>query len=407
MISISALALLFVATSASPFNVKPTQSDSSLKTNYMAKVMSKAHPLKPIRRLDEEEEEIDLSGYSLKYVKCQFVKSYDDELAENEEADTILATNRFIIFRLCPSSSCNYNYGEYLIDMADYLEAAVEYEQEQQEEMCDYCEEVCAADDDAADDGGRRRLSQEISCDSCQDECEKIADMEDNGYIEASNYIECQMIYEDDDDGGAEYYAGAMCASSGEKIKIGVFLDEECSQLDNSLSVEDYIDAKLSHAILKSIYNPDTSVPCVKPDWEVEEEDENADDANQEEEEEVEVNEMCQQLYEGAAKCEQKHGFENGVSNYDADSNQANQESTVCQFINTLSSGAYDQSGEIVLRSNAAVEDGARATTGGQKVSLTLFIFGTVGLAIYAAQIHSQLTKGVSAGLNTQGGAMA
>ena len=58
------------------------------------------------------------------------------------------------------------------------------------------------------------------------------------------------------------------------------------------------------------------------------------------------------------------------------DSKQASHEITVCQFINTLSSGAYDQSGEIVRRSNAAVEDGARATTSGQQISLTLVIFG-------------------------------
>ena len=62
---------------------------------------------------------------------------------------------------------------------------------------------------------------------------------------------------------------------------------------------------------------------------------------------------MFQQLYEGSEKFEQKHGFQDGVSNYDADSNQASHECTVCQFINTLGSGAYDQSGEIVLRSNA------------------------------------------------------
>ena len=112
-----------------------------------------------------------------------------------------------------------------------------------------------------------------------------------------------------------------------------------------------------------------------------------------EKEEEIEINEMFQQLYEGAAKFEQKHGFQDGVSNYDADSNQASHESTVCQFINILSSGAYDQSGEIVLRSNAAAEDGARATTSEHKISLTLIIFGTCALAIYTAQLHSQLTK--------------
>ena len=64
---------------------------------------------------------------------------------------------------------------------------------------------------------------------------------------------------------------------------------------------------------------------------------------NQEEkEEEVEINEVCQQLYEGVAKFEQKHGFQDGVSNYDAYSNQASHKSTVCQFINALSNSGYD-----------------------------------------------------------------
>ena len=72
-------------------------------------------------------------------------------------------------------------------------------------------------------------------------------------------------------------------------------------------------------------------------------------------------------MYEGAAKIEQKHGFQDGVSN-DADSNQASDESTFCQFINTLSSGACDQSGEIVLRTNVPVDDGACATNSEQKL---------------------------------------
>lgn len=365
----------------------------------MSNVLSKATPL---RQLDEEEE-IDLTGYSLKWVKCQFVKSYDDELAEDEESGTVLATQRFIIFRLCPSSSCSYNYGEYLIDMDTYLENAVQYMQEEQENMCKYCEEVCAADDDAANRNLRRLDELKVSCDSCVDECDKIENMEENGYVEASNFIECQQIGEDDD--GTEYFAGAMCASGGEKVKIGVFMDEECSQADTSLSVEDYIGAKLSHAILKAIYNPDGAISCIKDDWEVPEddEDENQDD---EEEEEIEVNELCMELYEGAGKCESKHGFQSSAYDNEAYYNQYAQEELVCDFISTLSSGAYDQSGEIVLKSKNAVSEGT-AATGGQKFALTVFILGTVAFAVYAAQLHSQLTKGGASGMSNQGGALA
>jgi len=242
---------------------------------------------------------------------------------------------------------------------------------------------------------------------SCVDECEKIENMEDNGYVEASEFIECQQIG-DEDDGGNAYYAGAMCASNGEKIKIGVFKDEACSQLDSSLSAEDYIGAKLSHAILKTVYSQDTSISCIQPNWEVPEEDDDAEDNDEEEEEEeVELNEMCQELYEGAAKCESKHGFQDGYSNYEGYENQAAQEELVCSFISTLASGAYDQSGEIVLTTKNSAVEGATAATGGQKFALTVFLLGTVGFAVYAAQLHSQLTKGGATGIGNQGGAMA
>jgi len=421
--------------SASPFNTHPVQSNRNVKSTHVARLLSKARPTQRSqlkRRLDEEEQ-IDLSGYSIQFVKCQFVKSYNDELAEDEDAETVLATSRFVIFRLCPSDSCTYNYGEYLVDMDAYLESAVEFHQEQQEEMCNYCGEVCAADDDGGEDededgdedgeedgdedgdededededGGRklrklRKLEQSISCDTCTNECEKIENMEDNGYVEASNYVQCQQISEEDD--GTAFYAGAMCASSGAKIKIGVFSDEDCSQAESSLSVEDYLDAKLSHALMKNVYSS-SSYSCVKPNWEVPEDDDAAED--EEEEEEEEMNEMCQNLYQDAGKCESLHGFADTYSNYEGYDNQAAQEELVCSFIKTMKKGAYDETGDIVLQGKVTSVEGATAATGGQRFLLTVFILGTAGLAYHAASLHALLTKGGANGLRTQGGAMA
>jgi len=304
--------------------------------------------------------------------------------------------------------------------MDTYLEAAVEYQQEQQEEYCDYCDEVCAAEEeeeeDEEEDGDDRRklrkvsrkLEQSVDCDTCVDECEAIENMEDNGYVEASNFIQCQQVGEDDD--GTEYYAGAMCASSGEEIKIGVFLDDECSTLDSDLSAEDYIGAKLSHALLKNVYNADSYVPCVKPNWEVPADDDaEGDDAAGDDaaEEEVEANEMCANLYSAAAKCESSYGFQDGLSEDEDFYNQYAQEDLVCAFINTISNSAYDQSGEIYLKSKSTNVEGATEATGGQKFAVTIFVLGTLGLAVYAAQLHAELTKGSTSGLSNQGGAMA
>lgn len=419
--SLAALLSLILSPSsvvATPFQTSPVKSKRNIETSNIARLLSKSRPTKRSqlhRHLDEEEEqEIDLSGYSLKYVKCQFVKSYDDELAENEEAGTVLATNRFVIFRLCPSDTCSYNYGEYLVDMDAYLESALQYYQEQQEEMCNYCDEVCAADDDG-DARKLRKLEQDISCDTCVEECNFYENMEDNGYVDASNFVECQQVADQDDDGNA-YFAGAMCSSSGEKIKIGVFSDEECSQAVKGVSVEDYLEAKLSTSLLQNVYST-SGISCIKPNWEVEEEkeeDENGDQDNEEEEEEeeVEINEMCMELYDASGKCEQIHGFaesyanRNGKQNENYD-NQAAQEDLVCEFIKTMKKGAYDETGEIILQSRVTAVEGATAATGGQKFALTVFILGTAGLAVYASTLHSQITKGGASGLVTQGGAMA
>jgi hypothetical protein len=233
--------------------------------------------------------------------------------------------------------------------------------------------------------------------------------MEENGYIDATEFLECQMIYDPEDDGMAALYAGPMCASQGSKIKIGVFSDENCNIQDNTKDVDDYLQdgngyaMKLSHALLKTVYAEDSCVSCTAE----QEQDANNNGDNADEEQEVEVTEMCGQLYEAAAKCEKAHGFDNGYAAYDGYENQASQEEVVCDFIDSIGAGSYDESGEIVVNGANSSSGGGAKTTGGQKFALFFFVAGTVGLAVYAAMLHSKLTKGSSEGLSTQGGAMA
>lgn len=398
-----ASAIIAAVQAANPFIVK---SKNSAKAAYTSKLVAGA------RRLNDKEEEyeIDISGYAVKFEKCQFVKYYDDELAEDEESSTVLATKRFVIFRLCSDSncgSCNYNYGEYMIDMDTYLEATVQYLEEEQQEMCNQCDENCQQDDEDEDNNGRRLA---VDCDSCVEACNKIENMEENGYVDATEYLECQQIYEAEDDGKSQLFAGPICASSGRTIKIGVFEDENCSVLDNSKNIEDYLSdndgnkVKLSHHILRNVYN-NTCISCMEV--EEEEENENGDENNDEEEKEPEVTEMCQQLYEASAKCEKSHGFDNSYKDYAEYDNQFMQEEVVCDMITSLTGGTYDETGEISLYGSSKTTRAKSGTTGGQKFALTFFILGSVGLAAYAAMLHSKLTKGGKAGLSAQGGAMA
>lgn len=443
-----------VASSNNPFAPRTTSSNAARQAAYVSKLVSRATPTEnsqlknKVRRLDQQDAEqqqqdddyeIDITGYSIKFEKCQFVKAYDDELAEDKDAETVLATKRFVVFRLCPEgscSSCNSGYGEYLIDLDTYLESTVEYFQGYQEAMCETCNNNCAAPADdggqdaaaegdgqdnadaeaaAADDAGgaddeggagRRRRRQlngknnyniQVDCDVCYEECQKIENMADNDFLEATNFLQCEMIYDPDDDSKGTLYAGPICASNGAKIKIGVFTDDACLNLDSTKEVDDYLinndaPAKLSHALLKMTYS-DTCVSCLQPQ----------EENNNGEQQEAKVLELCEQLYEEAAKCEKSHGFDNGYSNYYGYENQLAQETVVCDFMTSLMSGTYDESGEIVISGASSSASGTHSTTAGQKVALSFFVIGTVALAMYAAMLHSKLVRGAKTDLSVNG----
>jgi hypothetical protein len=415
------LACLASVNATNPFAAKQTPSDA--KSQYMANLLRKAVPTENShigRDLAENnaQVEIDLSSYSLRFEKCQFVKAYNQDLAD-AGASTVLATQRFVLFRLCPSGNCNRcnsKYGEYMIDMGDYLQTTVEFRKQEQEEMCNTCQESCqyyqnqqqdqqgeqyyAADDNAAQDAGGRRLS--VDCTTCTSDCSKIANMEANYYLDATNFINCQKISDNYNGYGAALYAGPICASQGTKIKIGVFTDDECMFLDTSKDVESYLAdengnaMKLSHALLKTTYDSSDCISCAESV------------ANGNGYYTTQTKEVCGTLYQASAKCESIHGFQALTSNkyYDYN-NQVDNEDLVCDLISSLKSGTYSQEGEIVVGGSRLYRAGGTSTTGGQKFALTFFIIGTVGLSVYAAMLHSQLTKGSRANLSSQGGAMA
>jgi hypothetical protein len=434
-------ALLLVAAGSSTAVQRSSIAREYQKSSSLANLLSRATPTEnsqlPIsnffvrRSLENQQDdgyEVDITGYSLKFEKCQFVKAYDDELAQDKDSETVLATKRFVLFRLCPEgscSSCNSGYGEYLVDLDSYLENTVQYFQGYQEAMCQACEDNCQADDAANNnaagdaekegddvgeveegDGRRRKLKNnnyniQVDCSVCYDDCQKIQNLQANGYVEATDFLQCQMIYDPDDDSKGSLYAGPICASSGSKIKIGVFSDEDCLYLDTSKEVDDYLindgaSAKLSHALLKMTYS-DTCVSCLQP------QEQNNNNNNNNGNQEAKVLELCEKLYEDAAKCEKHHGFDNGYANYYGYENQLNQETVVCDFMTSLMSGTYDESGEIVISGASSAVNGAHATTAGQKFALSFFVLGTVALAIYAAMLHSKLVRGAKTDLRTSG----
>ena len=241
---------------------------------------------------------VNLTEYALKYIGCSNIKTYDDNLAaENNENDdddvnSFLKMDRFVILRLCPRDSCsNYNnygcmqqFGDYVIPLSIYLQVMAETYFAQYEEYCETCYECMSAaamnnnnynDDNAnnddyknGDDGyynryRSRRLNDDYYNNYNGDDAARGDD--DNNYNQNYNYA--------NDDTGCEYYTicenyqnicqeytnlgfelqdyfecaefnigngvgylGPHCGSDGKTISMGIYNDQYCNQYNTDLS---------------------------------------------------------------------------------------------------------------------------------------------------------------------------
>ncbi|GAX20831.1 hypothetical protein FisN_7Hh145 [Fistulifera solaris] len=98
--------------------------------------------------MDESEFGFQISNYAIKFTQCATVETFSDELADDEFSDTVLAAQRFAIFRLCPkdqcssysTNGCTSNYGEYIVAMDQYLAAILDQEESRVVNYCTYCQ---------------------------------------------------------------------------------------------------------------------------------------------------------------------------------------------------------------------------------------------------------------------------
>jgi len=427
----------------------------------------------------------DLSQYSVRFEKCQYVKMYDDEVAEDEDSDSPLALKHFVLYKLCPTSVCSnwgsykshssssgstasvvdengdpIAYGKYVVDVETFLQSTVQHQQRTFENLCANCgdgnnnnnnggQEDCNENNGGdGEDGGNNNCQQEQQqqqqqqSDEC-DACYKYQNLENNGYIDASAYTECQKLdiednndgndeaNENGDDGGdggdddywttwknnyyyanynnddennennneVEIYIGPRCNTSG-KIVIGLFFDENCWEPIDDLDVEQVLGAKLSYYLLRHSYPGDENeqdngsglcLSC-KEDNDNNNDDEEQDQEEKNDEEDADdVNEMCENLYNEAAKCESETGLEVGFiqtargedgdddnNNMKRYENQVENEFLACTFINSLIWNSYTETGEINI--NEPQDEIIRRVTKKQAIALSLLSCTFIGL---------------------------
>jgi len=364
----------------------------SLVVNYKAfSHQSSLVDLKQRRRTEDEDStyfEYDLSSFNIRFEKCQFVKMFDDEMAENnEEYDTVLATKHFVVYKMCPKDeceNCDGVHGEYVVDLDDFLEGVVKVEQEEFENMCDNCNEGCNNDGDY--------------CSGCGQICWNWENLENNGYVDAADYIECQKIdiqndddaqqqQQQDDDDEKEYFIGPMC-DNDKGIVIGLFSDENCWEPTFDIDVEDVLGYKLSYHVLSNVVKTEdgqqTCLSCL------EQNDNNNGNADDDE-----VNEMCENIYTASGKCESPYGLENGFVNLNRQDNnfenQVENEFMTCTFINSLVWNSYTETGEI----NAIDEQDVVFREVSTLQTTTLFVLTAtiLGLASFTAYLYHKNEK--------------
>ena len=382
--------------------------------SYLGSLMAAAHPAPDSQlRRRIEDGEIDLTSYSIKFEKCLYIKQYDTEHNDG----TLFATQKLVVFRLCPddggtcsNNSCKSNYGEYIVDMDTYLESMLQHKKNEQDAYCEACQSCASvADNDGARDRHRRRTT--VDCDKCHSQCQRIDDMEEHGYVDAAEYYHCKKVYKNRNT-GVVYYAGAMCANSGARITVGLFTDEYCEDHDADASPDEFIkkngyNVKLSHYLMKKTFATENCVAsCAGTD------DNDGDgDGNYAE---AKTAEVCRILYEAAGKCETPHTFVPVMGSNSDYHVQVTNEDTVCKYIAKIHSGAYDETGKLVVKTSTLHINGGTMyvtvkTTGRQKFALTFFVIGTVGFVAYAAFLRQRVKQYIRKGIISPhvGGAMA
>lgn len=368
-------------------------------------------------------------GYSLKYATCQKVQRYSVEAVQRGEYSSMI-TDDIVVLRLCPKNQCSSKtqwgctsgYGEYAIDLSEYISIVMNYLDHKQGNFCGFCK-ACAAygyynaqqdddndyyqddtddqyynqgTDDNTDDNNIKGFDTN-TCYHYSSRCSNVYDACNNDggidYLSYKNYNGCQKIA---DDGGNYFWLTPQCNSEEQKISMGIFYDEYCSQsASDDVDVEEFTGISFDD-VMQSTENIDC-FSCARSTYPP------YYNAN---------NFMCNNLYKYSGKCnaylEYDIGSSSGSQNYytgDSVVENNEEDETQCAFIESIRYGTYDDFGQIYV-SNTQQNSRDPVVTTGQKVSLVFISLICGGLAMFSCYLHHEITnlllKSLSSGLVTQ-----
>jgi hypothetical protein len=252
------------------------------------------------------------ADYSLKFQGCHHIVQWNEEA--DGENDVRLSKKRLVRFRLCPSDTCTStdaggcesDYGDYVIDMNEYLQAYYQSKQEQAENECgNYVENYCNCEDNGDDNWSEAQCQYQCIVEAGMSQCYQYMEDQLNENFDVEEYMECAQFQWD---GGnnrkleqeAQWFVGPYCANQGGAINLGMFTDETCSTAVEDDSTGAYTFKQMTGFELpyaeKSIVGSEC-LSCLQVD-------EDQDNNNNNGDQEAEITEVCQQAYQDAGKCE-------------------------------------------------------------------------------------------------------
>jgi len=341
---------------------------------------------------------------------------------------------------------CRKNYGEYMIELDDYLQLMVEHQQDRTEQYCTYCdnymyelyqnyvnycnndencrlrrtlkyEEFKKYDSTAVHDQHRELVDYDMGfCTPYQEGCDGAID------DSVTEYFQCMQA-------ANGVYIGPHCADDGFTITLGVYADEKCSEYTEGVDVSMYVAENLEDDALKSWYNSkhgtldvlfegeeqSLCIPCQRKDDEFDAMlEDNGGQVNYNiDDDQLNYNSgmsnLCQQLYETSAHCHRRYS---SFSKKNLSKLQYQEEQLNCDFIDSVVVGNYDEMGYVNLKSdwnyrnpnndpewvrdnmNAAQFMQSARTVSPLQIFFLIFSILACGiLTVWSKTLHTSLTK--------------
>ena len=148
-------------------------------------MLAKATVIEPARHLaDNGERDVTfVAKYSIRYLGCASII----QLAEENNDGGMLQAKHLVRFALCPTDACSAckNGGEYVVNMAEFVDSYTEFKLNEQEYTCEMIREGCYCDN-ANDD---EVCENTCYTDQGHDECIEYEGEEE---FEIQRYLECQ-----------------------------------------------------------------------------------------------------------------------------------------------------------------------------------------------------------------------